>query len=108
MKDNSFSMAMDKIVGEHQAECKREMELQARREMFRQIRRAFVFLLVSAALLFALVNHKALTELVMARLNNHSAVNPAADSATGKTAAALQGAQENAAARDKLIDQISK
>ena len=104
MKDNSFSMAMDKIVSQHQAECKREAELQARGEMFRQIRRAVVFMFVSAALIFAVVNHKTLTDLLMARMHSQ----PAAGSVTDQAAAALQGAQQNAAARDKLIDQISK
>jgi uncharacterized protein YfaA (DUF2138 family) len=50
MKDNSFEKAMNKIVGQHEAEQQAEIRAQKRSKIFSQVRGAVVFLALAGVL----------------------------------------------------------
>jgi hypothetical protein len=103
MKNNSFAMAMDKIVGQHEAEQKRELQAQQRAVMMSRIRSGFVCLFFAASLSVAYCYRDDLSKTIMPYLSPK----PSA-SRTGQAATALSAAQQNAATRDSVIDQVSK
>lgn len=99
MKDNSFAMAMEKIVGQAEAELKQEIRSQKRAEIFGRVRGVFIFLAV-AAIMVAAFNYRV-------EIQNKIFSRPASSGrapAGGGTAAA----QQNAATRDQVIGDITK
>ena len=119
---------MNKIVGQHEAEIKQQAHAEKRAMIFGRVRGVFIFLII-ASLLVAAYNYRAqLTGLivhkhstmptarfevvtnangeVVTNVLNEEAV--ASSSSEGKTAAAVNAAQQNAATRDAIIDSIAK
>jgi len=116
MKDNSFDNAMSKIVGQHEAVQRAEARAQKRSEIFGRVRSVVLFLVLSAILV---VTYNFREQLKAAILPKHAMV--AAEVITnadgtlttnstpeGKTANIVNTAQQNAATRDAIIDQIAK
>lgn len=103
MKNNSFEMAMNKIVGQAEAERQQEITTQKRRETFGRIRQAAVGLFFVAALAVAFCCRAELQATFTAFITPKPAAPPA-----GQASAALSGAQQNAATRDSVIAEISK
>jgi hypothetical protein len=128
MKDNSFENAMNKIVGQHEAEIKQQARAEKRAIIFGRVRGVFIFL-IFASLLVAAYNYRAqLTALIVPKhsakhtalfevitnangeiVTNTLSEEAAAPATTeGKTAAAVNAAQQNATTRDAIIDSIAK
>ena len=95
-------MAMSKIVGEAEILQKQEVLENRRRQIFGRVRAVFVFLFVATLLVVAFCYHTQLQETISAKLKG----TPAASN--GQTSAALKSAQDNAAARDQIVNQITK
>jgi len=121
MKNNSFDDAMSKIVGQHEAEVRAEAKAAKRAQVYGQIRSVVFFLLVAAALVVAynfrdelkdklLPKHAAVAAEVIVTTNADGTVTTVTNSSTpeGKTANIVNTAQQNAATRDAIIDQIAK
>ncbi len=121
MKDNSFENAMSKIVGQHEAEVRAEARATKRSQVYGQIRGVVVFLLAAAALVVAynfraelkdklLPKHAAVAAEVIVTTNADGTVTTVTNSSTpeGKTVNIVNTAQQNAATRDAIIDQIAK
>ena len=132
MKDNSFENAMNKIVGQHEAEIKQQARAEKRARIISRVQSAFLCLL-AIGILAALYNYRDQIKDVI--IPKHSAVAATTTVTTvdivtnadgeivtnvttqtvaapatpmGKTAAALNSAQQNAATRDAIIDSIAK
>ena len=133
MKDNSFETAMNKIVGQHEAEIKQQARAEKRARIIGRVQSAFLCLL-AVGILAALYNYRDQIKDVI--IPKHSSALTAATTVTtleivtnadgeiitnvttqtvaapatpmGKTAAALNSAQQNAATRDAIIDSIAK
>ena len=109
---------MGQIVAQAEAERVQEIKAQQRAEWFGRVRTAFLYLFIATILIFAYNFHDKIGELVATVMPakasaglSVSGTNNAGDTATaptGKAAVALQGAAQNAAVRDSLIDQLSK
>ena len=99
MKDNSFAMAMEKIVGQAEAEKQQEIRDQRRAEVFGRARSIFVFLLVATIGVFVFCYREQIQDKIFSKPSLLG---------TGKVAAQLNAARKNAAQRDVVIDSISK
>jgi len=116
MKNNSFDRAMGQIVAQAEAERAQEVKAQQRAEWFGRVRTAFVYLFIATVLIFAYNFHDKIGDLVATAMPSRAAaamtgtngVSGASGEPSGKAAVALQGAQQNAAIRDSLIDSLSK
>ena len=110
---------MGQIVA--QAEAEREAEIKAahRAEWFGRVRKAFFYLFIATVAIFTYNFHDQMGTLIATVMPAKPAqVTPGAPGTsgnfaapatpTGKAAAALQGAAQNAAIRDNLIDQLAK
>jgi hypothetical protein len=99
MRNKEFTNAMNKIVGQAEAQQQEEIRRAARAERFRRIfkgvRAIFVVLLLAALGVFGF-NHRD-------QLKNYFSPKPAADT-TAKADTALNGARQAAAERDQIID----
>lgn len=102
MKDNSFENAMNKIVGQHEAEKQEEIRAEKRAVIFGRVRSIFVFLAIATVLVVAYNYREKLTDLIKGKPV------ATADTAEGQTSATLKTAQQNAATRDSVIDSIAK
>lgn len=102
MKDNSFAMAMSKIVGEAEAGQQREIRDQRRRQLLGRVCGVFVFLFVATVLLTAFCYRAPLQDFIFSKPGGKPS--PAA----GQTSAALKTAQDNASTRDQIVDQTAK
>jgi hypothetical protein len=101
MKDISFALAMNKIVGQAEAERKQEIRAHQRAQTLGRVRGVLGFLCLAALLAVAFNYRDKLTSLIVTK--------PAAPaSATGATATALKGAEDNAAVRDAVIADLGK
>lgn len=108
MKDNSFTMAMNKIVGEHQAEVQREIRHQKRRVIMERARKGLAFVAILGLLAAAFcyrhqIETSIKTKFFHSDVTTESGANPVA-----KASVALDTARKNAATRDKLINELSK
>jgi hypothetical protein len=101
MKDNSFAMAMEKIVGQAEAEQQHEIHVQKRAEVIGRVRSVFVFLLVATVFVFAFCYREQIQNAIFPKPS-------AQQQSGGQTSAALNAAKQNAAARDSVIDSITK
>jgi len=99
MKDNSFALAMEKIVGQAEAEKKQEIHAQKRAVKVARARSIFVYLFILTLAVFAFCYREKIQSLVFAK--------PAKQS-DGRTSVALDAAAKNAATRDRVIDDIAK
>ena len=112
---------MSKIVGQHEAEVRAEAKAAKRSQVYGQVRAVVFFLLMAAALVVAYNFRSQLKDLVMPKhaavvaevtvtTNADGTVTTVTNSSTpeGKTANIVNTAQQNAATRDAIIDQISK
>lgn len=112
MKDNSFSLAMNKIVGEHTAEMEREIRTQKRRVVMARVRKGLIFASITGMLVAAFCYHNKLettVNTVKAKLfHSDNTTAQTQGNIEGKASAALAGARQNAATRDQLIDDLSK
>ena len=120
MKNSSFDRAMGQIVAQAEAERVQEIKAQQRAEWFGRVRTAFLYLFIATILIFAYNFHDKIGQLVATVMpakataglslsgTNGVAETGTATAPTGKAAIALQGAAQNAAVRDSLIDQLSK
>ena len=112
---------MSKIVGQHEAEVRAEAQAAKRAHVYSQIRAVVVFMLAAAALVVAynfraelkdklLPKHAAVVAEVVVTTNADGTVTTVTNSSTpeGKTANIVNTAQQNAATRDAIIDQIAK
>jgi len=109
MKNNSFDRAMGKIVAQAEAERQQEIKARQRAEWFGRVRNAFILLFIATVLIFACNFHDRLGELVATIMPPKAAdTTSGSKEPSGKAAAALQGAGQNAAVRDQLIDSLAK
>ena len=99
MKDNSFALAMEKIVGQAEAEKEREIHAQKRAVKVARARSIFVFMLLLTVAVFAFCYREKIQSMVFAK--------PAKDTG-GQTSASLAAANKNAATRDSVINEIAK
>ena len=117
MKNSSFDRAMDQIV--QQAEAERQLEVKAmqRAEWIGRVRNAFVYLFIATVLIFAYNFHDRVGDLVATVMpaksiavtgSGTTSANGESTAPTAKAAVALQGAEQNAAVRDQLIDALAK
>ena len=94
---------MSKIVGQHDAETQKEIKARQRAafwdKVFGQVRVVFVFLVVATLAVVVYSYREQLVKLVSSK--------PATEP-TSQTAGILKGAQDNAAKRDAVINEISK
>ena len=99
MKDNTFAMAMGKIVAEAEAEQAAEVRAQRRHRILDRIRSVVKFMVVVAALFFAFHYRAKLQSLLLSKIAPQTSNGPSAS---------IKAAQDNAAARDKVVDDITK
>lgn len=99
MKDNSFALAMEKIVGQAEAEREQEIRAQKRARQMARVRSVFVFMLLLTVAVLAFCYRDKIQSMVFAK--------PAKDTG-GQTSASLAAANNNAATRDSVINEISK
>jgi hypothetical protein len=105
MKNNSFANVMDKIVAQAEAERLQEIVAAKRAETMRRVRKAATFVVLAATVVVAYNFRDELSKKVAAVLPVKTA---SAEAPTGKISASLQGAEQNAAVRDNLIDSMGK
>jgi hypothetical protein len=105
MKDNSFAMAMEKIVGQAEAEQRQEVRAQRRSQIFSRVRGVFSLLLVATVAVFVFCYRMELQNLIFSR---PAAKQAAGETAAGGTAAGIKAAQDNAATRDRVVNEITK
>ncbi|MBW8863960.1 MAG: hypothetical protein JF609_03370 [Verrucomicrobia bacterium] len=110
MKNSSFDRAMGQIVAQAEAEREQEIKARQRAEWFGRVRNAFILLFIATVLIFACNFHDRIGELVATVMPSKAAAGTTSDSKepSGKAAVALQGAEQNAAVRDQLIDSLAK
>jgi hypothetical protein len=111
-RNSSFDRAMDQIVAQAEAERVAEVKAKKRAEWFGRIRLAFVFLFIATVAIFTYNFHDRFGELVAVVMPSKAAPADAAAASTpatpqGKASAGISTAQQNAAARDALVDQLS-
>ena len=99
MKDNSFALAMGKIIDQAEAEQQQEARGQRRRQTFGRARGIFVFLFGATILVFAFCYRGELQNLLFAKTSAPSG---------GATASALKAARDNAAIRDGVVSDTAK
>jgi len=106
---------MSQIV--QQAEAERVLEVRAaqRAEWFGRVRSAFVYLFIATVLIFGYTFHDRMGDLVAtvmpAKAETVAGTAGAAGTSgqpAGKAQVALQGASQNAAVRDQLVDALAK
>ena len=94
---------MSKIVGQHEAETQKEIKARQRAafwdKVFGHVRMTFIFLVVATLAVVVFNYREQLVKFVSSK--------PAAEP-TGQAAGILKGAQDNAAKRDAVINEISK
>lgn len=95
---------MNQIVGQHEAEQQAEARAQKRAQLLTRAKSVLLYLSIAAVLGVAFNYRNQLGNMIAARFTT---AKPDAGP-TGQAAAALNGAKQNAAVRDALIDQISK
>lgn len=105
MKDSSFALAMNKIVGQAEAETeaqrKHEARARQRAKIFRIARLLFAVAFMGALCTFAVTHRQ--------KLENFFTPKPAATTTpTGTATAAIKKAQQNAVARDSILNSIEK
>ena len=100
MKDNTFSMAMGKLIAEAEAERAQEAHRERRRQLFQRIRGVVGWLTVTGILFTAFCYRDRLQSLLVPKTG--------ATPAGNESSAAIKSAQDSAAARDKALDQITK
>ena len=117
MKDNSFEKAMNKIVGQHEAEQQAEIRAHKRSEIFGKVRGVVLFLALGSVLVMTYNFRNELTAMILpkpapvfstAGADGTNATASAPNTPQGQTASALKTAQQNAATRDAIIDSIAK
>jgi hypothetical protein len=97
MKDNTFAMAMGKIVAEAETEREDEAREQHRRQIWSRVR-SFVTLLVFATVLFFAFCYRAELQFLFTKPVTQSS----------KAASPELKAAQDAAARDKVVDEVTK
>ena len=121
---------MSQIVAQAESERQQEIKAMQRAELFSRARSVFVWLLLATIFIFTWTFHNQMGEVMdvvlpakkpsvfahansarsvmlgLAGTNNISGTNSAGEP-TGQAAVALQGAAQNAIARDNLIDALS-
>jgi hypothetical protein len=100
MKDNTFSMAMGKIIAEAEAGQAAEVHAQHRRWIFNRVRGVISFLMVVGMLVAAFCYRDRLQSLLMPKA--------APTQTSNGSSASIKSAQDNAAARDKALGEIAK
>ena len=100
MKEDAFTKAMNKIVSQAEAEREREIRDEKRAHFLGRVRSVFVFLFIATVLVVAFNFRDQLTGLLPSKKPDATA--------PGQTAAILNQAQQNAAARDAVVDQAAK
>lgn len=115
MKDNSFENAMNKIVGQHQAEQQAEVRAQKRSKVFGQVRGFVVFLALASVLVVAYNFRAQLSAMILpkpallpAASTDADGTNAAPATPQGQTTSVIKTAQQNASTRDAIIDSIAK
>jgi len=120
MKDNSFDRAMGQIVAQAEAERQQEVKSLQRAEWFGRVRTAFVYLFIATVLIFAYNFHDKIGDLVATVMptkatagiasatGTNGVTGTASEPPAAKAAVGIQGAQQNAAVRDSLIDSLAK
>jgi hypothetical protein len=116
MKEDAFTRAMNKIVVQAEAEQKRDLELQKRAQLMARVRTVVVFLLGVAAIAVVINYREPISKAILPKKESPLAgavsVTNADGTVTttpvGKTAQVVNQAQQNAATRDAIINQISK
>lgn len=103
MKDNAFTVSMNKIAAEAEAE-----QILERRQMHRRQRNAKIFFWVKCVLVLAIFGGLFAYRVELQTYVSENLLadpKPAIDSKTG---AALAGIQENAVKRDKALETLLK
>ena len=127
MKDKSFETAMNKIAAQAQAEQQNEIRAAKRSQLMSRIKGGVIFLAIGTAAVTGMCYHKELQATIAAKISPAKSVVAATDAnsadtnnlaiapgltgmtqAPNKVSASLATAQQNAAIRDSIIDQIAK
>ena len=103
MKNNSFDLAMDKIVGQAHAEQARELKVQQRQKEMAKIRNIGLSLAGAAVLAVVLYNGAALQSLMEDKLASKKPV-----AVNGATSDQLDKIQQTAEKRDAIVSEITK
>jgi len=106
---------MSKIVGQHEAEVRAEARATKRSQVYGKIRGVVFFLLLAAALGAGYNYREQLKGMIMpkhtmvtAEVTTNADGTLTTNTPEGKTANIVNTAQQNAATRDAIIDQIAK
>ena len=116
MKEDAFTRAMNKIVVQAEAEQKRDVELQKRAVVMGRVRAVIFFLLGAAAIAVAINYREQISTAILpkkaspltAAVSVTNADGTVTTTPVGHTAQVVNQAQQNAATRDSIINQISK
>ena len=103
---------MDQIVQQAEAERQLEAKNAQRTEWFGRVRSAFVYLFIATVVIFGYTFHDRFGDVVAivmpAKAEAATGTSSKPGEPSGKAAVALQGASQNAAVRDQLIDSLAK
>ena len=102
MSDKAFAKMMDQIAAQAEAEEKRELKTQRRRQLFSRLRTAFMFLLWAGVLGCGYIYRAELQQFVSEKFLTNK---PQIDGSTGQ---ALKGIQAQADKRDQILNEIAK
>jgi hypothetical protein len=116
MKEDAFTRAMNKIVVQAEAEQKRDLELQKRAQFMGRVRAVVVFLLGVAAIAVVINYREPISKAILPKKESPLAAVVSVTNAdgtvtttpVGRTSQVVNQAQQNAATRDAIINQISK
>jgi hypothetical protein len=99
MEDNTFAITMGKIVAQAEAEQVEEVRALRRHQIFDRVRGIVAFLIIAAALFSALHYRGQIQSFLLSKVTSQT---------SNGASASIKAAQNNAAARDKALDEISK
>lgn len=103
MKNNDFALAMNKIVGEHEAEQLEEtrqiIRTERRSRIFGRVRFVFILLLLASLGVFAFNYRDQISKFCASKTT------PGPE---GKASVALDGARQAAATRDAVVNEVTK
>ena len=103
MKNNSFDLAMDKIVGQAQAQQAAELKSQQRQKEMAKIGNIGLSFAGAAVIAVALYNGAALQSLVEEKLASKKTI-----AVNGATSQQLDKIQQAAEKRDAIVSEITK
>ncbi len=124
MKDKSFESAMQQIAKQAEAEQQLDLVVARRARIMGRVKGAVVFLFLGAAIVTGLCYHAEVQDIIYSKVLPQSSAEGELAEASGtngstsyggtlvkskhKAKASIATAQQNAAIRDAIIDQVAK